>query len=258
MTQVSPRQVRLDKERVRLAALNDDSDYVKVAPVDPVPGQPPEKYRATFSCRGVVGIDAKRNPIYANHHEVVMYCHADFPSDVPWLRWDTPIWHPNIDHKEPKNVCVNKHEWLGGMTLVDLCQQLFEMVQYKNYHADHTWPYPLDAEAALWVREYAEPKGLVDKKRGIYVDNKPFYKPTAQDLESQFRTLAKSGEGGSVPRIKIHSGKQPSGRESRIALHASGHELSCRACGAELPSDSQFCDKCGAPVETGRGVRFGS
>jgi len=257
-TEVSRRQIRLEKERARLAALNDDSSYVRVVPVDPLPGQPPEKYRATFSCRGIVGIDEHRNPIYATHHEVIMYCHADFPSDVPWLRWDTPIWHPNIDHKEPKNVCVNKHEWLGGMMLVDLCQQLFEMAQYKNYHAEHTWPYPLDVEAALWVREFAEPRGLVDKKRGIYVDNRPFYKPAAAEHVSKIHIPAQMGEGGLVPRIKIHSSKQPPAGEKRVVLHASGQPLVCRECSAELRSDSQFCEQCGARVETRRRVRFGS
>jgi ubiquitin-protein ligase len=257
--EVSRRQIRLEKERVRLASVNEDSDYVRVVPVDVLPDQPPEKYKASFSCRGITGIDSSRNPVYGTHHEVTIYCHDDFPSDVPWLRWETPIWHPNVEHKEPKNVCVNKHEWLGGMTLVDLCQQLFEMVQYKNYHAEHKWPYPLDAEAAVWVREYAEPRGLVDKKRGIYVDNRPFYRPTAAEPASQIHIPPQPAGGGLVPRIKIQSPKQASARaESRVVLHAGGQPLYCQTCAAELASDSKFCDKCGTRVERERRVRFGS
>jgi ubiquitin-protein ligase len=256
---VSRRQVRLEKERVRLQAVNQDSDCVKVIPVDPLPGRAPERYRFTFLCQGITGIDSGRNPIYGTQHNVVVYCHEDFPADVPWLRWETPIWHPNIEHYEPKNVCVNKREWLGGMTLVDLCQQLFEMVQYKNYHAEHSPPYPLDAAAAVWVRDHAEPQGIVDKKRGIYVDNRPFYKPTASERISRVHILATPSETKTSPRIKIQSGGTAPSKESenRVILRAGAAILRCGACGTDLPGDSQFCDRCGAQVRDSiRRVKF--
>jgi len=257
--EVSRRQVRLEKEREQLEALNRDSDYVSTVPIDPLPGRPPERYRITFSCRGITGIEDSQRPVYGMRHDVVIYCHDDFPADVPWLRWETPIWHPNIEHYEPKNVCVNKKEWLGGMTLVDLCQQLFEMVQYKNYHAEHTWPYPLDSEAAAWVREYAEPNGLIDKKRGIFVANRPFFKPTAAERRSRIHILGPPADSQSGSRIKIQSSMKPSGSETRVVLQAGAELLRCAACGAELPADSRFCDKCGDRVgEKVKRVRFGN
>lgn len=174
-----PRQARLKKERLALEQLNAESDHVRVTPVDLVEGSEPERYRVAFSCRGISGIDASRDPIYSDYHEVLIVCDDFFPSDVPKLRWETPIWHPNIQHLEPKGVCVNKPEWLGGMGLVDLVRQMFEMVQYKNYHADaDTRPFPFDLDVAKWVREYAEPSGIVDKSRNIFVDDRPFTRPT--------------------------------------------------------------------------------
>jgi len=257
----SRRQIRLEKERERLEAINQDSDYVRVIPLDGMPGRSPERYKVTFTCRGIVAIDNARDPMYGLQHEVTIYCHQDFPSDVPWLRWETPIWHPNIEHYEPKNVCVNKKEWLGGMTLADLCQQLFEMVQYKNYHAENTWPYPLDSEAAAWVREYAEPKGLVDKKRGKSVDALPFYKPTAIQRMSRIQILPPVVEGASGPRIRIQRGpaQTSTGLETRVGLQAGAKMVRCSACRAELPTDSQFCDKCGAQVkDTKQHAKFGN
>jgi ubiquitin-protein ligase len=186
-----PRQARLKTERLRLERLNQESDYVRVEPLDVLGGDEPEHYRVTFLCRGITGIDADRKPIYGDKHEVEILCDDDFPSDVPRMRWVTPIWHPNIQHHEPKGVCVNKPEWLGGMGLDDLCRLMFEMVQYKNYHAVFTQPYPLDHEVAKWVLEYAEPHGIVDKKRSIFVDDKPFTRPT----ETRFISVSKA-----VPR----------------------------------------------------------
>ena len=174
-----PRQARLKKERLAVEKLNGESDYVRVTPIDIVEGSEPERYRVAFSCRGISAIDASRSPVYSDYHEVLIVCDDFFPSDVPKLRWETPIWHPNIQHIEPKAVCVNKPEWLGGMGLVDLIRLMFEMVQYKNYHADaDTRPFPLDLDVAKWVREYAEPSGIVDKSRGIFVDDRPFTRPT--------------------------------------------------------------------------------
>jgi len=174
-----PRQARLKKERLALEKLTAESDYVKAIPIERVEGSEPERYRIEFSCRGIERIDAAQNPVFSDHHEVSILCDESFPSDVPKLRWETPIWHPNIQHGEPKAVCVNKAEWLGGMGLDDLVRLMFEMVQYKNYHADaESQPFPLDLDVARWVREFAEPRGIVDKRRGIFVDDRPFTRPT--------------------------------------------------------------------------------
>lgn len=176
-----PRQARLRKERLALEKLNTESDYVRVEPMSVLPGSEPERYRVIFLCRGIAEIDGTQRPVFTDKHEVLIHCDDEFPSDVPKLRWETPVWHPNIQHAEPKGVCVNKSEWLGGMGLDDLVRLMFEMAQYKNYHAELSPPFPLDQEAAKWVRDYAEPKGIVNKKRGVSVDNKPFTRPTVTE-----------------------------------------------------------------------------
>jgi len=200
-----PRQVRLEDEWRRLDAVNRDSDFVRLAQVDVIQGRAAERFRVTFLCKGIVGVDpSSQEPIFANEHSVLMYCDQEFPSEVPRLRWESPIWHPNVQHAEPKNVCVNRAEWLAGSGLDDLCQQLFDMVQYRNYHADDSrLPYPLDRDVAKWVREYAERRGIVDKKRGISVDDKPFYRPSA--VARRIRIQAQATETASTVgrRIRI-------------------------------------------------------
>jgi ubiquitin-protein ligase len=241
----NPRQNRLKLEQQRLDAINRDSDYVRVEPIETLPGRAPERYKVTFLCRGIVGIDASQSPVYGERHEVQIYCDDDFPADVPRLRWETPIWHPNIQHDGQKNVCVNKAEWLGSRGLHDLCQQLFEMVQYKNYHAELSPPYPLDSNAAAWVREYAEPRGVVNRNRGISVDNRPFYRPTPADRDgSSIHLMDTQSNAPRGQRIRIQGGAAPS--EKRSVIRAGTTPLRCATCGAEAPADSQFCEKCGA------------
>ncbi|HTS06837.1 MAG TPA: hypothetical protein VMP68_14760 [Candidatus Eisenbacteria bacterium] len=219
-----PRQVRLEDEWRRLDAVNRDSDFVRASQVDAIPGRAAERFRVTFLCKGIVGIDpGSQEPIYGNEHSVLMYCDQEFPSEVPRLRWESPIWHPNVQHDEPKNVCVNRAEWLGGTGLDDLCRQLFDMVQYRNYHADDSrFPYPLDRDVAKWVREYAEPRSIVDKKRGISVDDKPLYRPSA--VARRIRIQAQAAE--IVPTA---------GRRIRIQGVTPAVEVQASAAVAEVP-----------------------
>jgi len=166
-----------------------------------------------------------------------MYCDQEFPSEVPRLRWESPIWHPNVQHDEPKNVCVNRAEWLGGTGLEDLCRQLFDMVQYRNYHADDSrLPYPLDRDVAKWVREYAEPRGIVDKKRGISVDDRPFYRPSA--VARRIRIQAQTSEPGSTAgrKIRIQGITSPAVAEASAAVVDGGAAQD--------------------PVRTGRRIKF--
>lgn len=260
-TSFNPRLDRLRDEQKRLLELQSDSDFVNVDTVGDLPGRPPERYKVTFRCRGIVGIEPSQNPIYADRHEVEIYCDEEFPSNVPRLKWLSPIWHPNIQHQEPKNVCVNKSEWMGSTGLDDLCQQMFEMVQYKNYHAQNVPPYPLDPDAAKWVRDYAEPQGIVDKRRGIFVDDKPFYKARASS-ERALRVKIKIVEPVLTPQgVRVVIAGSRSATESLplrqdTRMHAAAATVQCRNCGATSSTGAPFCVHCGAKIGEIRRVRI--
>lgn len=195
-----PRQARLKREWDLLQELNAESDCVYVEPLNELAGSEPEHFRVTFACRGIVGVDpSTQAPIYGERHQVELLCDDDFPSKPPRLRWITPIWHPNIQHDREKAVCINEAEWLGAMKIYDLCRMMFEMVQYKNYHAEsNTPPYPLDGVVAAWVRNHAEPRGIV-KKGERFVDDKPFTRGDADPNRSAPAMLA------APPHIRILS-----------------------------------------------------
>ena len=212
----NPRQDRLKLERARLDILNRESENVKVESLDKSDVSQPERYMVTFLCKGIVDIHPEtQEPIYQYKHQVEIYCDDDFPSEVPKLRWVTPIWHPNIQHEEPKGVCVNKAEWLAGRWLDDLCRQMFEMVQYKNYHAEFTPPYPLDQKVAQWVREFAEPRGIVNKAAGRFVDDRPFVKPTDSG-----GIVIKKPQAEAAPRMPL---PQPKPAAPPVRIRITGH-----------------------------------
>ena len=262
------RQKRLRKEQGLLEEMNRNSDHVKALAVTPVGGAP-ERYIVTFDCRGITGIDGAKNPIYGNKHEVEIYCHADFPSEPPRLKWITPIWHPNIRHKGAKDVCVNPHEWLGGMTLYHLCWQMFDMVQYINYHAEPTEPFPLDHEAAEWVMKFAEPRGIVDRRRGVAVDNRPFLRgkslptPLLQTVvvEPPPRPRLRWATAGARPDVSPEPAPlqealpRMGGRAAAVQEPKMETGIPCRSCRMMISPEARVCGSCGTPVSR---VRFAS
>lgn len=163
----SPRIRRLKAEYQKMVELSARSDFIRFQVQDQAPGRPPEKYLITFSCKGYSHIDASRMPITSELHQVLIYLDMNYPKAPPKMRWQTPIWQPNIQHTEPFKVCIDPAWWAASRTLDRLVIMLGEMVQYKNYHAENTPPFPMDKEVAEWVRTFAEPKGLISKTKPV-------------------------------------------------------------------------------------------
>jgi hypothetical protein len=189
------RYARLAIEYTKLINLAARSNFIEVHPVEVQPGWPPEKYIITYRCRGIASLDAQALPVVSEFHQVSMYMGSDYPLKEPYLRWLTPIWHPNIEHLEPHHVCTNNvQNWFAAKPLAELVLAMGEMVQYKHYHAKWVSPFPLDRAAAEWVLQVAEPKGIVgpnkpfDERpllRAQRMRNKGGVKPDSREPESK-------------------------------------------------------------------------
>jgi proteasome lid subunit RPN8/RPN11/ubiquitin-protein ligase len=156
----------LAKAYAELINLVKRSKFIKFQSVDIKPYQPPEKYIVTFTCRGIALVNEEGVPQVSDFHQVSIYLDDAYPKQEPHLKWITPIWHPNIDHREPHYVDLSPTRgWHSNKSLDELVLKLGEMIQYKRYHAEWSPPWPLDKEAAMWVREYAEPKGILNKDK---------------------------------------------------------------------------------------------
>jgi ubiquitin-protein ligase len=158
-----PRYRRLIAERNALTWLSMISPFISVEPVETQPGWPPDEYLITYTCKGISGIDGDGNPVYSEEHKVALRFSEHFPIQEPDFLWLTNIWHPNIEHKEPRHVCTNAPKsWWAGKKTAEIVRLLGEMVQYKRYHATQDEELqPADEEVAKWVREYAEPNNII-------------------------------------------------------------------------------------------------
>lgn len=156
------RESRLRNDYKLVRELVNRSDLIEVVATE---SDPPDKYRVRFTCRGVEGIHPNGDPIYRNSHEVTIYLHAEYPLKQPQLKWQTPIFHPNIHITGA--VCIGA--WWPAKTLDELLLTLGEMVQYKNFEPRD----PMNSKAAAWAMR---------RKNFFPVDNRPLKGQSLADL----------------------------------------------------------------------------
>jgi hypothetical protein len=87
----------------------------------------------------------------------------------------TELWHPNIksEGRYKGRICGNTKGFGLGFDLFLLVIRIGEILQFKQYHAENTPPFPEDIKAARWLLEFGEPSGLVNKYQDICIDNTP-------------------------------------------------------------------------------------
>lgn len=156
------RERRLRNDHNKLLELVRRSELIHIVETE---GDPPDKYRIRFTCRGVEKLNPSEKPVYRELHEVIIYLHAEYPMKQPQLKWMTPIFHPNI-HRTGA-VCIGA--WWPAKTLDELLLTLGEMVQYKNYNPLD----PMNSLAATWVMRH---------KHLLPVDDRPLKGQSLDDL----------------------------------------------------------------------------
>lgn len=190
------KDIRLNRLAMEHELLDDfcnRSDLVSYEPVGQRQGRPPEKYKIIYKVKSIVGVDPLKNPMFEDYHEAEIDIPADFPmSSQPKCRMITSAWHPNIRSSGnfKGRICINA-EALGHWHTIDmLAERIGEMLQYKNYHAIDIPPHPEDTHVAKWVRDFAEPRGIVDKKKKKYIDSRPLMKPSDEWLATRKKKIS--------------------------------------------------------------------
>lgn len=126
-------------------------------------GNPPDRYRVIYACRGLFWPPGADRPQISTHHEADFYLHRDYPRRPPQIVWRTPIFHPNIlSSEQGGGVCIGS--WTPSESLADLVVRVGEMVQYREYNAEDV----LNREAAAWVETHAGELPVDDRPLVVY------------------------------------------------------------------------------------------
>jgi len=218
------RQIRLEQEYQQLQALHQRNSLICILAAE---GNPPEHYIVSFRCLGIANIDGQGSPKTTEDHRVELILTIDYPRVRPLVRWKTPIFHPNFN--DAGNVCIK--EWYPQQTLVDLCEVLGEMVQYKNYNTTS----PLNIDAAMWAMKH---------RNELPIDERNLLEPLSGNALPIATTVYQSDV---VTRGRLSILPTP-----EIAASISGNEMGslalfCGDCGFQFKNDEMnFCPNCGA------------
>jgi ubiquitin-protein ligase len=168
----NPRDIRLAKEHLYLHEVCERSTRISYQ-LPKNKALPPDVYEIHYRLRSIVGVDKDQQPIFGNSHKAEIALPLNYPIQGPIIRMLSPVWHPNIKYHGQRRVCSNIDNFGLTYQLGDLILRLGEMLQYKNYHALPEPPYPEDEQVARWVRDFAEPREIISKAKGIFTDDVP-------------------------------------------------------------------------------------
>jgi ubiquitin-protein ligase len=140
-----------------MTELQNNSDLLSFVPQ----GNPPDWYRVTLACRGLVWNDQIATPSLCRHFEVEIELHAEYPRKRPGLKMMSPIFHPNFFNG---GICTGT--WTPATSLDNLCLQIGRMIQYKNYQLSDF----LNDQARIWAsaNEHLFPIGNRDFIRNAH------------------------------------------------------------------------------------------
>lgn len=192
--------IRWAKEHIALAALK--SDVIKWEVVEAEgPLKIPTKYHIHYHFKSIVGIKDDKSPVFNDHHVLEMVIPPRYPIEPVKLYMVTDTWHPNISSqgKYKGRVCSNAKNFGRGFDLFQMVLRVGEILQYKNYLAEHVPPFPEDSRVAEWVRDHAEPEGIVNRSEGVVIDDSPLLRPESDSDELQDNFEAESHTPDQVP-----------------------------------------------------------
>lgn len=187
-----PQYIRLAKEHLAMIALAEKSTVIawEVKGTTDTKVKIPLVYHVHYNIKSITGIDEEQNPIYGNQHTAELTLPTRYPMEPCQLYMKTDIWHPNIksEGKFVGRICGNARNFGKSYTLDNLTIRIGEILQYKNYLAAFVPPYPEDSKVAKWVNTFAEPNGIVNKDKGIVVDDTPLLL-SPDELEKRVKSV---------------------------------------------------------------------
>lgn len=187
----------------------------------------PCEYHFHFRIKSIVGIKEDKSPIFGYHHIAKVTFPPKYPIEPPELYMQSDLWHPNIksEGKYKGRICGNTKGFGLGYDLYLLVIRIGEILQFKQYHAENTPPFPEDIKSARWVMEYAEPAGIVNKYKDIVIDDTPLIhidkskdrKPAEEEISAPEPVIKSIEVAAPEPVKKVEIEEEPAEDKSDSA-----------------------------------------
>jgi ubiquitin-protein ligase len=149
---------RLEKDYKRMEKLSRKSSLISFQCTSPLR----DEYEVSFTCKGIVLKGDK--PEVLDKHLVKIKLGVNYPFEPPRLECVVPIFHPNVN-SETGEICIQGAPWDSTRHLDDVCIQIGEMIQYKNFNVSNRW----NKDAAVYaiknwnVLSQLDPRPFLDR-----------------------------------------------------------------------------------------------
>lgn len=140
------KQTRLESEYQRLLELKSQSDLFDFEALE---GSPPKRYRMTFKFKGIMLHPETTDPCVTLYHVMEVYLPTRYPAEPPYIRWMTPVFHPNVSKGGSVCIGIDGQDWAPSLNLAWLVEQISDMITYRSYNVEDPW----NKDAAAWARE---------------------------------------------------------------------------------------------------------
>ncbi|MBW1859029.1 MAG: DUF1566 domain-containing protein [Deltaproteobacteria bacterium] len=138
------RKKRLKNDHERLVAALEGNDFVELLETK---GDPPNQYTIVYKFKGATFDPSTGETSYTTHHEIEITLFREYPTDPPYCKSQTGIFHPNISASELW--IADEGSWSPSKTVLDVVKQVGRMISYQDYDLGS----PLNEEAAKWAKE---------------------------------------------------------------------------------------------------------
>jgi len=161
----------------------------------------PSTYLVTYKLNSITGITADKAPVYGKEHVLEITLPTRYPLEPARIFMKSDVWHPNIQStgRFKGKICGNVDGFGVDYTLLQLVLRVGEMLQFRNYLAEFRPPYPEDPEAARWVKEVAEPTGIVNRGKGVFTDEQPLLRSERREPPPAVKIISTPSPAEPVP-----------------------------------------------------------
>lgn len=140
------RAERLQQDLLCLEKLSADSGILEIQPQ----GDPPDRYVITLRGQGVGRVSPVKAAVeWVDQHRVELRLPFLYPQQPPDVRWETPLFHPNLSFSGYLRLEDVGLPWSEQVGLDVVCERLWDVARMAFVDLPHA----VNSTAKRWIKE---------------------------------------------------------------------------------------------------------
>ena len=139
------RAERLEQDLQCLQSLSAASGILDIQPQ----GDPPDRYTITLHGQGVGNVGMSKDVEWIDQHRVELRLPFMYPQQPPDIRWETPLFHPNLSYSGLLRLEDVGLPWSEQVGLDVVCERLWDVARLAFVDLKHA----VNSSAKRWIQD---------------------------------------------------------------------------------------------------------